>query len=96
VADLQEGLANDDLSARYERLRSQILHGSDGELMGGLGVLLQQGMRAWMSSCRQCLHPGAGSRQPTADRRHIASPMTAQVVSLMASMVLNHRRKEQS
>jgi hypothetical protein len=91
VSSQQGGLADDDLSARYEQLRSQILHGSDSELMAGLGVFLQQGMRAWMSYCRQySAHVTAGV-DSSAARMPIPSPLAAQIVSLMASMVLNHR-----
>jgi len=90
------------LCERYEQLRSHVLNGSvlPGQAYG-FGVLLRQGMRAWMEACEPYAGPvetapmgGARSR----DSGILASAVQKELTLLMAAMVLNngHREVEQS
>jgi len=89
-----ERCALDALGGLYERLRRQILHG--GDPAAGLGVLMRQGMRAWMERCRECAHAIGSSGDGASPPVTIPSPLQTQMVRVIAGMVLNHKRKELS
>jgi hypothetical protein len=85
------------LAALYERLRGQILHGlHGGQPVAGLGVLMHQGMRAWMERCRESAHAIGNSGDAATPPVTIPSPLQTQVVGVIACMILNHKRKELS
>lgn len=83
------------LTELYERLRGQVLNGLDGagETVG-FGVLMNQGMGAWILKCREFTPAvaDAGSRDSVAAL--IPVQLEAQVVAMIAGMVLNHSRRE--
>jgi hypothetical protein len=84
--------ALDALGGLYERLRFQILHG--GHPAPGLGVLMHQGMRAWMERCRECAHAIGNDAGGGSGPVSIPSPLQTQVVRVIAGMVWNRERKE--
>jgi hypothetical protein len=89
--------ALDALGGLYERLRFQILHGlHGGHPAAGLGVLMHQGMHAWMERCRECAHAIANDAGGASAPVSIPSPLQTQVVRVIASMVWNRERKELS
>lgn len=89
--------ALDALGAHYERLRGQILQGlGNSHPVAGLGILMRQGMRAWMENCREYAHAigsEAGGGSPPVS---IPSPLQTQAVRVIAGMVWNRERKELS
>ena len=92
-----ERCALDALGGLYERLRRQILHGlHGGHPVAGLGVLMHQGMRAWMERCRECAHAIGSSGDGDSAPVTIPSPLQTQAVRVIADMVLNHKGKELS
>ena len=60
----------------------------------GFGVLMNQGMGAWILKCREFTSVviDTGSRDSVA--APIPFQLEAQVVAMIAGMVLNHRRRE--
>ena len=83
------------LAALYERLRGQILNGlHGGQPVAGLGVLMHQGMRAWMERCRECAHAISSSGDAASPPVTIPSQLQTQAAGVIAGMVLNHKRKE--
>jgi hypothetical protein len=92
-----ERCALDALGGLYERLRCQILHGlQGGHAAAGLGVLMHQGMRAWMGHCRECVQAIGSNGDGDSPRLTIPSPLQTQAVRVIAAMVLNHKAKELS
>jgi hypothetical protein len=85
------------LGAYYERLRGQILQGlRNSHSLAGLGILMGQGMRAWMENCRESAQAIGSSAGGGSSRVSIPAPLQAQVVHVIASMVWNRERKEPS
>jgi len=86
------------LCERYEQLRSQVLQGSVLPGQGyGFGVLLRQGMRAWME-VRQP-QDGTVETAPVGGQRSrgsctLASSVQGELTLLMAAMVLNNSHRE--
>jgi hypothetical protein len=80
------------LTELYERLRGQVLNGLDGagETVG-FGILMNQGMGTWILKCREFAPAvaDAGSRAVP-----IPFQLEAQVVAMIAGMVLNRSRRE--
>jgi hypothetical protein len=89
--------ALDALGAHYERLRGQMLQGlRNSHALAGLGILMGQGMRAWMENCRECARAIGGSAADEPPLLSIPSSLQTQVVRVIASMVWNRERKEPS
>ena len=83
------------LTELYERLRGQVLNSLDGAgKTVGFGVLMNQGMGAWILKCREFAPAvaDAGSRASVAVT--IPFQLEAQVVAMIAGMVLNRSRRE--
>jgi hypothetical protein len=88
--------AADPLCKLYEQLRSSVLEASDmpGRVYG-LGVLLRQGMRAWLEATLEYA-------QVKQDSGHVVTPNTSWVLSsveaeltiMLASIVVKHTEKE--
>ncbi len=79
----------DDLLARYEELRRNVLGARSGGLAVGLGMFVRQGMAAWMTAWSSTgdqataaprAHPDAGAGMPQGAQ--------AEIVALLASMAL--------
>ena len=70
-----------DLSEAYETLRERRLS-QRGETIPGLAIFLQQGMVAWMEICWAVLPAAVPPIRKEAD------PLPAEVVTVMAQMVL--------
>jgi len=88
--------ATDPLCKLYEQLRSYMLGASDrlGQVYG-LGVMLRQGMRAWIEATLEYaqLEPDPGcavSQKPP----RILSYLQAELTIMLASIVLTHSRRE--
>jgi hypothetical protein len=89
--------ALDALGAHCERLRGQMLQGlRNSHALAGLGILMGQGMRAWMENCRECARAIGGSGADEPPPLSIPSSLQTQVVRVIASMVWNRERKEPS
>ena len=83
------------LAELYERLRGQVLNGFGGPgKTVGFGVLMSQGMGAWILKCREFtpVVADAGSRDSVVAL--IPVQLEAQVVAMIAGMVLDRRRRE--
>jgi hypothetical protein len=83
------------LTELYERLRGQVLNGLDGagETVG-FGVLMNQGMGAWILKCREFTPAVADADSRDSVAARIPFQLEAQVVAMIAGMVLNHSRRE--
>jgi len=87
------------LCERYEQLRSHVLKGSvlPGQAHG-FGVLLRQGMRAWMEACESYIGPvetaSLGGAARSRDSGILASAVQKELTLLMAAMVLNNSHRE--
>jgi hypothetical protein len=87
------------LCERYEQLRSQVLQGSVLPGQGyGFGVLLRQGMQAWMKVGQP--HDGTVETAPLGGAARsrgsgiLASAVQKELTLLMAAMVLNNSHRE--
>lgn len=88
--------AADPLCKLYEQLRSSVLEatGVPGQVYG-LGVLLRQGMRAWIEATLEYA-------QVEQEAGHVVTPKTSWIVSsvqaeltiMLASIVVKHSQKE--
>ncbi len=86
------------LCERYEQLRSQVLQGSVLAGQGyGFGVLLRQGMRAWMETCEPYLGPvetaSLGGAARSGDSGSLGSSVQNELTLVMAAMVLNNSHR---
>lgn len=88
--------ATDPLCKLYEQLRSYVLEASDvpGQVYG-LGVMLRQGMRAWIEAALEHtpLKPapdGPITHQP----QWALSSVEAELTIMLAGIVLKHSEKE--
>ncbi len=88
--------AADPLCKLYEQLRSSVL--GDPDILGhvyGLGVLLRQGMRAWLEATLEYA-------QVKHEEGHVVTPKSSWVLSsveaeltiMLASIVVKHTEKE--
>ena len=88
--------AADSLCKLYEQLRSYVLEASDvtGQVYG-LGVMLRQGMRAWIAATLEYTQveqePDIAVSQKTS---WIASSVQAELTRILAVIVLNRSQKE--
>ena len=81
------------LADLYERMRGQVLSGFGGRGgAAGLGILMTQGMGAWMLGCRQITPLVADAGRCDTSARPIPVPVEAQVAAIIAAMVLNRSR----
>lgn len=88
--------AADPLCKLYEQLRSSVLEpsGVPGQVYG-LGVMLRQGMRAWIEATLEYA-------QVEQDSGHVVTPNTSWVLSsveaeltiMLATIVIKHSQKE--
>ncbi len=88
--------ATDPLCKLYEQLRSFVLEASDGPgQIYGLGVMLRQGMRAWIEATVEYAQveqdPGNAVSQKTS---WIVSSVQAELTRMLAAIVLNGSQKE--
>jgi hypothetical protein len=83
------------LAELYEGLRRQVLNGfgEQGETVG-FGVLMNQGMGAWILKCREFTPVVADAGRRDTVATPIPVQLEAQVVAMIAGMVLDHRRRE--
>jgi hypothetical protein len=81
----------------YERMRGQVLSGC-ASLGGtvGLGILMTQGMGAWMQRCREFTPLLADAGRHDTPAAPIPVEVETQVAAMIASMVLNRNRRELS
>jgi hypothetical protein len=80
----------------YEQLRSYVLEASDmpGQVYG-LGVLLRQGMRAWIEATLEYTQLKQASDNTISQERHgVHSSVQAELTIMLASIVLKHSQKE--
>ena len=88
--------ATEPLCDRYEQLRSFVLHGSGlkGQFYG-LGVLLRQGMIAWMAACvEQKRFEASSDNRVYQLAPGLAPSIQAELTRTLASLVLNHNKRE--
>jgi len=88
--------ATDPLCKLYEQLRSYVLEASDVQGQAyGLGVILRQGMRAWIEATVEYAQveqdPGNAVSQKTS---WIVSSVQAELTRMLAAIVLNRSQKE--
>ena len=88
--------ATDPVCELYEQLRSYVLETAarPGPVYG-LGVMLRQGMRAWIESTLE-YNPIKQASDNTISPRHpwVHSSMQAELTIMLAGIVLKHTRKE--
>jgi len=79
----------------YERMREQVLSGF-ASLGGaaGLGILMTQGMGAWMQRCREFTPVVADAGRHDTLGTAIPFELETQVAAMIAAMVLNRSRRE--
>jgi hypothetical protein len=87
------------LSARYEDLRAQVLGQGDGHDAMGLVVLLRHGVAAWIEASAERSPPpvppnDAPSEASAKDTVPIEDQVHAELVHVVASMVLHHYQEE--
>ena len=83
------------LANLYERMRGQILSGlGDREGAAGIGVLMTQGMGAWMLRCREFTPVAAGAGRLDSLAVPILVDFETQVAAMIAGMLLNRNRRE--
>lgn len=83
------------LAGLYERMRRQVL----GDFAGrgatvGLGVLMAQGMGAWILRYREFTPVAADAGCHDSLAVPIPIPLQTQVAAMIAGMVLNRNRRE--
>ena len=86
----------DPLCKLYEQLRSYVLEASDvGGQVYGLGVMLRQGMQAWIEATLEHTQleqdPGNAVSQKAP---RILSSVQAELTIMLAAIVLNRSQKE--
>lgn len=80
----------------YERMRAQVLNGFGGRGgAAGLGILMSQGMGAWILRCREFspVVVDAG-RHDTLATPIAVPPLETQVAAMIAAMILNRSKRE--
>lgn len=88
--------AADPLCKLYEQLRSSVLEASDvpGQVYG-LGVLLRQGMRAWIEATVEYAQLKQASDNTISQEHHwVLSSVEAELTIMLASIVVKHTQKE--
>jgi hypothetical protein len=83
------------LADLYERMRGQVLSGFGGRGgAAGLGILMTQGMGAWILRYREFTPVVADAGRHDTLAAPIAVPLETQVAAMIAAMVLNRSRRE--
>lgn len=88
--------ATDPLCKLYEQLRSYVLEASDvpGQVYG-LGVMLRQGMRAWIEATLEYTQLEQSSDNTISHKhRWVHSSVQSELTIMLATLVLKHREKE--
>lgn len=88
--------ATDPLCKLYEQLRSYMLGASDklGQVYG-LGVMLRQGMRAWIEATLESTQLNQASDHPISQKHHwIHSSVEAELTIMLATLVLKRSQME--
>lgn len=88
--------AADPLCKLYEQLRSFVLEASDvpGQVYG-LGVMLRQGMRAWIEATVEYARVEQDSGNAVSQKTSwIVSSVQAELTRMLAAIVLNRSQKE--
>jgi hypothetical protein len=95
VPALSTSVGTDDLVARYEEMRSQVLEGSGRGL--GLALLLRHGMKAWIGAWSECRSQSV-SKPEEASRRICLVPaeLRSEAVTILAGFALRVWQKEGS
>jgi hypothetical protein len=76
-------------------MRSQVLGGFPGrEGTAGLGILMTQGMGAWMLRCREFTPVAARAGRLDSLAAPIPVEVETQVTAMIAAMVLNRSRSQ--
>jgi len=90
--------ANDSLIAAYEDLRRRVLGVADGGKPGpGLTLLLSRGMQEWMQACTQFFQTVPEKRRDgTSQQEPLPSDVRAEVVVVLAGMLLQRSRRMSS
>jgi len=88
--------ATDPLCKLYEQLRSYVLEASDmpGQVYG-LGVMLRQGMRAWIEATLEYTQlKQASDHSISQEHPWVLSSVEAELTIRLATLVLNRSQKE--
>lgn len=86
--------ANDSLIAAYEDLRRRVLGVSDGGKPGpGLTLLLSRGMQEWMQACTEFFQTVPEKRRDCTSQEALPSDVRAEVVVVLAGMLLQRSRR---
>ncbi|MGB7295628.1 MAG: hypothetical protein WBC70_08570 [Candidatus Aminicenantales bacterium] len=88
--------ATDPLCKLYEQLRRYVLEASDmpGQVYG-LGVMLRQGMRAWVEATLEHTQLKQAPDDPLTHKHHwVLSSVEAELTIMLATIVLKHTQKE--
>jgi hypothetical protein len=90
---LPTAVGTEDLVARYEEMRSQVLQGSGRGL--GLALLLRHGMKAWIGAWSECRLQSV-SKPEEASRRIGVFPaeLRSEAVTILAGFALSVWQKE--
>ena len=88
--------ATDPLCKLYEQLRSFVLEASDvGGQVYGLGVMLRQGMRAWIETTVEYAQVEQDTGNTVSQKTSwIVSSVQAELTRMLAAIVLNRSQKE--
>jgi hypothetical protein len=85
------------LVARYEEIRGNVMGYTAGSAAGrlGLAVIRHYGMALWLRTwMKEVCSSSVASPKPTAvPGRLLAENVTAQIVSIMATMALNRKQE---
>jgi hypothetical protein len=79
--------------AAYEELRSHMLAGSPGGPHFGMVVLLREGVAAWIERRAACRGSAAQSATHSAPRPLLFDRLHAEIVHVLAGIVLNGREE---
>src|SRR5207253_2389949 len=84
---------NQDLVARYEEMRSQVLEGRGRDL--GLALFLRHGMKAWVRASSEChLPPVTKSGELFRRNELVPAELRGQAASILAGIALSAWQKE--
>jgi hypothetical protein len=73
----------------YEQLRRHALASLPGGGSFGLGVLVREGVAAWIAHCAACPPPASPTGLGPVSRLAMAPPLHAGIVQILASIALN-------
>ena len=82
---------SDELRARYEELRRQILQQDEGGRRGeGLALFVRRGMKEWISAWSQCTVSNTKKRQEQTSHEEMIFPdVRSDIVMILTGMVLH-------